>query len=256
MRATAIGALGVAAAGLAVLAERFLPVRLSFSMGAAAVDSLLSILASSMLAVTTFSLSVTTAAYGAATSNVTPRATTLLMQDRVTQNVLSTFIGSFLFSIIGIVVLKTGAYGPQGRGVLFVVTIGVFVLVVISLLRWIDQLSRLGRVGETTDRVEQATRIVIEMRLQAPYLGGRASNLVDGAPRGTHRVGSRGTGYVLHVDMVALSTCAAKLDADVHLVGSKASIRDPRLDMLISSCLGSGAACTPSDRNWESIAMP
>ena len=62
-----------------------------------------------MLAVTTFSLNVMTSAYGSAANNVTPRATRLLREDPVTQNVLSTFIGSFLFSIVGIVVLKTGA---------------------------------------------------------------------------------------------------------------------------------------------------
>ena len=41
------------------------------------------------------------------------------MEDRTAQNVLSTFIGSFLFSIVGIVVLKAGAYGDRGRVVLF-----------------------------------------------------------------------------------------------------------------------------------------
>src|SRR5690606_41571550 len=70
--------------------------------------SLLNIIASSMLAVTTFSLGVMTAAFSAATTNVTPRATRLLMEDDLTNNVLSTFIGAFLFSIVGIIVLKTG----------------------------------------------------------------------------------------------------------------------------------------------------
>ncbi len=60
-----------------------------------------------MLTVTTFSLSITVSAYGSATSNVTPRATTLLIEDGLTQTVLSTFLGSFLFGIVGLVVSKT-----------------------------------------------------------------------------------------------------------------------------------------------------
>lgn len=38
-----------------------------------------------MLAVTTFSLSTMVTAYGAASSGVTPRATTLVMEDTTTQ---------------------------------------------------------------------------------------------------------------------------------------------------------------------------
>ncbi len=70
---------------------------------------------------------------------------------------LATFIGSFLFSLVGIIALITGAYGETGRLVLFLVTIGVIILVVVTLLRWIDHLSRLGSVTETTERVEKAT---------------------------------------------------------------------------------------------------
>ncbi len=49
-----------------------------------------------IVAVTTFSLSIMVTAYGSATTNVTPRATRLVVEDVTTQNVLATFIGSFL----------------------------------------------------------------------------------------------------------------------------------------------------------------
>ena len=157
VRATLIGALGILAAILAAVAERYIPWDMPGSIGADAVDSILSIIASSMLAVTTFSLSIMVSAYGSATNNVTPRATKLLIEDRLTQTVLSTFIGSFLFGIVGLIVLRTGAYGERGRVVLFIVTIVVIVAIVVTLLRWIDHLARLGRVTETTQRVEAAT---------------------------------------------------------------------------------------------------
>lgn len=54
-----------------------------------------------------------TPAYGSATNTVTPRAILLLIQGSVTQNALSTFVGSFLFSMVALVVLKVGVYGPQ-----------------------------------------------------------------------------------------------------------------------------------------------
>jgi len=212
VRATLIGLMGVAAAILAAVVERFIPWGFPTDIGADAVGSILNIIASSMLAVTTFSLSVMTAAYGAATNNVTPRATRLLIEDRVTQTVLSTFIGSFLFGVVGIVVLNTGAYGDRGRFVLFVVTVAVIVLIVLSLLRWIDHLTRLGRVGETTERVEQAARRAIEARLEDPYLGG---HLLRDVPAEATPIEAHAIGYVQHIDMAALAHCCEQIDGDI-----------------------------------------
>ena len=212
-RATLVGMLGVAAAILAAVAERYIPWKLPWDIGAEAVDGLLTIIASSMLAVTTFSLNVMTSAYGSATNNVTPRATMLLREDRVTQNVLSTFIGSFLFGIVGLVVLKTGAYGARGRVVLFIVTVFVIALIVLSLLRWIDYLTRFGQVGETTTRVEAAAREAIEARVKSQFLGG--SPLLDPGqdiPDEAVPVESETVGYVQHIDIPALSRCCAEAE--------------------------------------------
>ncbi|WAJ36720.1 DUF2254 domain-containing protein [Pseudomonas sp. GOM7] len=219
-RATLIGALGIAAAGLAALTEHLAPWDLPTTIGSDAVDGILNIIASSMLAVTTFSLSVMTSAYSAATSNVTPRAIKLLIEDRLTQNVLSSFIGSFLFSIVGIVVLKTGAYGDKGRFVLFIVTIVVIALVVVSLLRWIDHLTRLGRVGETTERVEETTQRAIDWRCANPYLGGSPAPANQAIPESALCLTADTVGYVQHVDMAALAEQADCLDSDIHLLAA------------------------------------
>ena len=217
-RATLVGMLGVAAAILAAVAEAYIPWNPSWSIGADAVQSLLTIIASSMLAVTTFSLNIMTSAYGSATSNVTPRATTLLKEDRVTQNVLSTFIGSFLFGIVGLVVLNTGAYGPRGRVVLFIVTIAVIVMIVVSLLRWIDYLTHFGQVGETTNRVEIATRDAIEARLAAPFLGGSPLlHPVEEISDSACPIRSETVGYIRHVDLSALSRACDEAEAQVYL---------------------------------------
>lgn len=218
VRAGFFAVLGVATALLAIVAERFIPWELPGNIGADAVDSILNILASSMLAVTTFSLTVMVAAYSAATSNVTPRATKLVMQDTTTQNVLATFLGTFLFSLVGIIALSTGVYGDRGRVVLFVVVLGVIVVIVVALLRWIDHLSRLGRVGETTDRVERATAAALAGRIATPCLGGQPWLAIPLAPPdGARAVGAAIVGYVQHVDIGALSALAEERDLTVYL---------------------------------------
>lgn len=202
--------LGVAAAVAASLAS-FLPWPLPIDIGAEAIDSLLNVIASSMLAVTTFSVTALTSAYGSATANATPRATTLLTEDEFVQSVLATFIGSFLFSVVGLVALRVSIYGPQGRALLFVVTVVVIILIVLALLRWIHQLTKLGRVGDTIDRLEQATARSIRARLDRPFLGGHA--LPDhalpaealGEATGSTAVRSDRVGYVQFIDTDALS---------------------------------------------------
>ena len=95
-RATLFAIVAIITALLSILFKSMIPESVSVKVGAEAVDNILNILASSMLAVTTFSLSIMVTAYGSATTNVTPRATRLVVEDVTTQNVLATFIGSFL----------------------------------------------------------------------------------------------------------------------------------------------------------------
>lgn len=218
VRVSLFAVFGVLVAGLASLSSRFFPGTVPVDISTAAIDSVLSIIASSMLAVTTFSVGALTAAYSSATSHGTARATQLLTQDRVVQTSLATFVGSFVFSIVGLIALKVSAYGPEGRAVLFVVTLGIIVLIVLALLRWINQLTRLGRVSDTLDRIEQETRSAMEARLELPFLGG--APLPDGVRQsgpGT-AVFTASVGYVAFVDTARLSELAEDADCRIDIL--------------------------------------
>lgn len=226
-RATLFSILAVATALVAIVASPFIPSDLPTQIGADAVDNILGIIASSMLTVTTFSLSTMVSAYSAATTNVTPRATKLVMEDSTTQNVLATFVGSFLFSLVGIIALSTGAYGDRGRVVLFVVTIGVVVLIVVTLLRWIDHLSRLGRVTETTERVETVTIDAMRSRRREPYLGGNELRDENDIPVSSIDVFIDRIGYVQHLDTSTMSKIATDAKARIFVRAIPGQLVDP-----------------------------
>lgn len=228
-RATLFSIAGVLTALLAVALSPYIPAELPTKIGADAVDKILGIIASSMLTVTTFSLSTMVSAYSAATTNVTPRATTLVMEDSTTQNVLATFVGSFLFSLVGIIALTTGAYGDRGRVILFVVTLGVIVLIIVTLLRWIDHLSRLGRVTETTERVERATVEALRAWIEMPHLGGnRLSEHGTRTREPNTPIYQTSVGYVQHVDAGVISAIAEEYDVDVAIVAIAGKLVAPK----------------------------
>lgn len=233
-RSTAFSLLAVIAALISMVATPYLPPGLSTKIGADALENILSIIASSMLAVTTFSLGIAVTAYNSAANAATPRATNLIVEDSTTQNVLATFVGAFLFSLIGIVVLRTGGYGEQGRLGLYVVTIILIILIVATLLRWISHLTTIGRMADTLERVERATQKAINSRLASPYLGCRP--LADGyrLAHGNHPLHAAEIGYVQHIDTSALSECAHDWNMQLAISALPGTFADPGREVLFS----------------------
>ncbi|CAG9167958.1 DUF2254 domain-containing protein [Cupriavidus respiraculi] len=243
IRASIYAVLAVITALISIYVRHYIPEDIPQKIGADAVDGILNILASSMLAVTIFSVSTMVAAYGAATNNATPRATRLLVEDKISHNALSTFIGAFIFSIVGIVALTTGAYGNTGRLVLFVVTILILCGIVVTLLRWIEYLSRLGRVNETIQRVEEAASAALRERLANPYLGGTPMLPGDKAPADTVPLTTDDIGYVQHIDMGLLSDVAGKRDLQVYIAAMPGKLVHPTQPLAFI-----GGACSDDDR--------
>nr|WP_111297838.1 DUF2254 domain-containing protein [Paracoccus saliphilus] len=215
VRVTSFAVLGLLTAVTGFLLRNQIPNGLAGMIGADAIAPILDIIASSMLTVTTFSLSILTAAYATASSGTTPRAVQLLVKDGVSQTVLATFIGAFIFSLVGLIMLNTGLYGDGGRIVLFGVTLAVILIVVVSLLRWINRLGELGLVGDTLSRVEQSTDKALANRLAAPWLG--ANPLRGAAPLDSVAHHAPQVGYVQNCDMQALSELADRHDLILYL---------------------------------------
>ena len=208
-------ALGVIAAALAWALRGWIPDELAFSIGADAIDSILNILASSMLAVTTFSLSIMLSAFNTASSSATPRAFLLLKTDRTAQQVLASFIGAFIFSLVGIISLKVGIYGSGGRVILFGATLLVLAMIIVNLVRWIGHLTDFGRLGDTVARVEEAALSSMSLRLEEPWLGGRP--LRHGIPDRAVPVTGRGAGHISFLNMARLNEAAKRHDATIYL---------------------------------------
>lgn len=215
VRVASFAVLALISVGLARVLAPFLSSDLALKTGSDAAGELLGVLTSSMLAVTTFSLSIAVSAFAAAASTATPRAAVLLQEDRTTQNVLATFLGAFLFGLVGLITLNADLYDDNGLVVVFGFTVAVFGLVVVALIRWIDHLMSFGRMGDTLDRVEKATTAALDRRLDDPYLGGHR---LDRLPKsGLVPVISKETGHIQHIDMPAIQDCAAAMGAQAYL---------------------------------------
>lgn len=210
MRVGLYGLLGVVLALAAVLFAPLVDDDTAARFGKfEAVESMLTILASSLLAVATFSLGAMVSAYTAVGSSATPRATGLVVTDPRTQNALSTFIGGFLFSIVALVAVEASYYGPEGRAIIYFGTLAMILILAWTLLRWTDHLGRVGRMSYVLDRVETEAWNAMRDRIAAPRLG--ACPIDESDREGFDQiVRSATTGYVQNVDTAHLQATAER----------------------------------------------
>lgn len=208
VRTSAFALAGVAVVVLTPLVSPLLPDWLAEIEAAESIESILSILASSMLAVTTFSVSIMLTAYNAASVSGTPRAVSLLKEDVTSQMVLATFLGAFLFSLFALIGIRSGVFDAAGRVVLFFATMWVTLAVVIALVRWITHLTNFGRLIDTVSRVETAAAEAMKARVAAPYLGGVPP---QGPVQGWVPIYPEKSGYLCHVDMPALQKLGSEI---------------------------------------------
>lgn len=215
VRVVLIALLSLLAALLAPLLSPLLPTWLVDRLDRDAVMPVLTIIASSMLAVTTFSLNVMVGAYRAAQAQATPRSYRVLLEDTTTHNALATFTGAFIFSLTAIILFRARVYDAAASVTVFGATIVVVVLIIVAILRWIEHLTQLGSMDHTLETLDVRTRRVLSDHATAPHMGGRPP--APTLPEGAAEVRAPRAGYLQIVDMAGLQERADRNDTRVHV---------------------------------------
>ncbi|MDM7941062.1 MAG: DUF2254 family protein [Hydrogenophaga sp.] len=199
---------------LAAVGNRLIPAGLLPDIERGTLDSLLGVIASSMLAVATFSLSIMVAAFSSAAVGASPRAIELVAGDADTQNAITTFISAFIYAIIANTALGLGLYGSTGRFILFICTMGVLLYLIVTLIRWVKTLSVLGRMENTLSKLEKVAMRAMSAHRRSPGMGARLAQTTP--PQGL-AVHAGKVGYVRHIDMQSLQQRAVESGVEVHL---------------------------------------
>lgn len=213
----------------------FIPDSWKALVEAETVDKVLTILASSLLAVAIFSLSTMVAAFRAASNSATPRARPLVIEDNTAQTAVSTFIGAFLFSLIGIIGLRIGLYDQTGVVLLFGLTIALILIVVVILIDWIHTLSVMGDVSEAIERVEAAGAMAFTARNKEPRFGGHPART---PPSDAIAVHAGTPGFVQLIDGEALINAIETHDIEIDVLTAIGGFTDPSSPL---ACVSAGA---------------
>lgn len=218
------GLMSVAGVLVAKSADRFAPKQGVPQISEESIESFLSIMAASMLVIATFAVASMVAAYASAGVSATPRSFALILADDVSQNALSTFVGAFIFSIVGLNAAKNDYFQEAGRASLFALTVLVFAWVIFTFVKWVDRIARLGRLGTSVEKVEAAAKEAISHRRKAPYLRGVPAqrSLPGGKP-----VYASTVGYVQRVDIPTLQTAAEMGNARVTIAALPGTFASP-----------------------------
>lgn len=211
-----------------------------------ALDGLLAIIGSSMLAVATFSLGIVVSATASVASGATPRATELVMGDEGTRRAIGAFIGAFVYAVVAQTALSFSLYGPVGQFLLLVATLLVLAYLVARLVLWVRTVSTLGRLGDTVARLERAARDGLHRHAEQPWLGARPA--VGDPPSGL-AVRCEHAGYLTHLDVGSLQATAEACGADIHVRCRPGAYVDPShpLAVVVGAAPGSDAETAAED---------
>ena len=197
-------------------------------------DGLLSIVASSMLSVSTFSLSIMVSAFSSAANGATPRAMNLVMADDNTRTAIASFIAAFIYAVIAKTALGMEYYGQNGRFILFVGTIAVLVYLIVTLIRWVFTLSQLGSLGNTLHKISAKTESALDHYYTAPDMGAAWKGSLQQPVRTIY---AKQPGYLTHIDMASLQKLAEEHETYVSIIIRPGKLLTPNTVM---ACLSAG----------------
>lgn len=245
VRVASFAVLALIAVMLSVWFGQYIPREISGFVGEEAMNTIVDTIATSMLAVTTFSLSIMAAAYQTASASMTPRSRLVLRQDSVTQSVLATFVGAFLFSLVVIILRATPLIGESERFLLFCATLAVVVLMLVAILRWIWRLETLGSNDDTLMKLQDHACAAMEAYACAPALGGHVWTEAErDALHGAAHITAREAGYVQQIMENVLQDVAEKEDTLVYVAVSTGDYVVPGQVLLYAKGLSDEAEAT------------
>ncbi|MEM9580513.1 MAG: DUF2254 domain-containing protein [Pseudomonadota bacterium] len=170
----------------------YLPDTLVGFVDGTALRIILTTLGTSMLAVTTFSLSILASSYHFAASNISPRMEAVISADTTTHSVLATFMGAFLFSLTGIMLLATPWVTEATVFVLFGATLLVTAQVIVAMIRWINHIESLSGYRGAVSLLQKQALMPVRGYAASPALG--CNQLEEASP--LHHE----AGYVIRAD--------------------------------------------------------
>ncbi|WP_158270828.1 DUF2254 domain-containing protein [Thalassorhabdomicrobium marinisediminis] len=218
VRVALIIALSLIAALSAPLLDTWIPQNLKERFTEDALMPILTILASSMLTVATFSLGVMVSSHRSLADQTTPRIHRLLMEDTSTQSMLASFIGAFAFALLSIILFGAHYYSEGATVIVFAATVAIVALIIVSLIRWIRQLSRIGSVDYALERAERTARETLDGIQRRPHLGGMPMP-EDGIPvSASYTIKVPQSGFLRWIDVQELSDIANKVQAEIYAV--------------------------------------
>lgn len=190
---------------------------LVFGGGPDGARSVLSSIAASAITVAGVTFSITIVALQLASSQFSPRVLRNFMRDRVSQAVLGSFIGAFLYSVLVLRSIRVEADGNPAFVPALAVTVGIgmAILAVVMLIYFIHHISTRIQVTTIVSTIAEETVERIEREWQAPD--------ADEPPRVTlpdeppQLVAADASGYLQLVDRDGLVKVATELDLVVRL---------------------------------------
>lgn len=215
VRVALISVLSLTASLFAPLAETFVWESWKQRFSEETTLPILNVLASSLLAVATFSLGIMVSSHRALAEQTTPRVHQILMEDTRTQTVIATFIGGFVYALSSIILFRAQIYGDEAAVIVFTISAAVVLVIVLSLIRWIEHLSRIGNLTYALDQAEaSAQRILGELRDTPRYGGAPHSFEKDEIGKATV-IRAAHSGFVLRLQMAELQKQAEKDDCHI-----------------------------------------
>lgn len=217
VRIALILALSVIAALSAKVLDPLIPQAPKDRFSEAATIPILNILANGMLAVATFSLGVMVSSHRTMAEQTTPRIHSLLLEDTSTQSMLATFIGAFAFALSSIILFRAGYYNESASVIVFAMTVFVVAAIIVSLVRWIYQLSRIGSMDYALERAEETAREALDARKSQPNLGAHDMDDSIRIPESAKIVCASSSGFLKRIEMQSLHSLAEEAEGRIFI---------------------------------------